>query len=116
MRDIDKVLKNYEIDIEFFDLDSFEDEIIFMPSEIDFLNGHLNEMNKEQKKKFFSLNKQLEKILKNVNPKDDIQEMIVTDIKRSLGILDKELKKLEKKIEKQLDKLELAIKEQNKNK
>ena len=84
MRNLENFLKSYEINLEYFDLETFEDEIMDISYQIDFLKQHFNEMSKEEKEKFFKLNKKLQNLLKNVKPKNKLQEKIIFQIKKAI--------------------------------
>jgi len=82
MRNLENFLKSYEINLEYFDLEVFEDEIMDIPYQVEFLKQHFNEMSKEEKEKFFRLNKKLQNILKNIKPQNKLQEKIIFQIKK----------------------------------
>jgi len=84
MRNLENFLKSYEINLEYFDLETFEDEIMDIPYQIEFLKQHFNEMSKEEKEKFFKLNRKLQNLLKDIKPKNKLQEKIIFQIKKAI--------------------------------
>ena len=85
--DVKKMLKNYEIEVKFFDLEIFECEIMMnVPYLIENLFKLCSKLNKKEKEKFVFLNKELENKLKNTCPKTELQEKILLEIKKLLKI------------------------------
>ena len=84
---VKKMLKNYEIEVEFFDLEIFECEIMMkVPYIIENLSKMCFKLNKKEKEKFVFLNNELEHKLKDTYPKTELQEKILLEIKKLLKI------------------------------
>ena len=77
-------LKSYEINLKYFDLESFEDEIMDMPYQIQVLKEHINDLSEQDKRMFFYLNKKLKEKIKNVKPKNGLQNKIIFELKKIL--------------------------------
>ena len=82
MKNLKDFLNSYKINLEYFDLDVFEDEIMDIPYQIKALKEHINELNEQDKRMFFYLNKKLEEKLAKVNPKNDLQKKIIFEFKK----------------------------------
>ena len=77
-------LKNYKVNLEYFDLDAFEDEIMDIPYQIKVLKDNLNKLDENDKKMFFHLNNKLKEKLNEFKPKNDLQNKIIFEIKNIL--------------------------------
>ena len=84
MKDLESSLRNYEMNLKYFDLDAFEDEIMDIPYQIELLEQNYGKLSVGQKKKFLELNKKLEEILSHVQAKNSLQEKILDLLKESL--------------------------------
>ncbi len=82
--DLRDFLKSYEMNLKYFDLETFEDEIMDIPYQIKMLKRHLKDLNEKDKKMFFYLNEKLKKIINNTKPKNKLQEKIILEIKSVL--------------------------------
>ena len=77
-------LNTYKINLEYFDLESFEDEIMDIPYQIQILKEHINELNEQDKRMFFYLNKKLREKINGIKPKNDLQNKIIFELKKAL--------------------------------
>jgi len=84
MMNLKDFLKSYEVNLKYFDLENFEDEIMDMPYQIQVLKEHINELNEQEKRMFFYLNKKLKEKVKYTKPKNSLQEKIVFELKKVL--------------------------------
>ena len=75
-------LENYEMNLEYFDLDAFEDEIMDIPYQIKILKEHFYELNEQEKQRFFYLNKQLKSRIEKMKPKNELQKRIILEFKK----------------------------------
>jgi len=82
--DLKAFLNSYKANLEFFDFNAFEEEIMDLPYQIKILKEHLNELNEKDKRMFFYLNEKLKKIINNAKPKNKLQEKIILEIKSVL--------------------------------
>ena len=66
--DLKNFLESYKINLEYFDLDTFEDEIMDIPYQIKVLKENLDKMSENEKKEFIYLNNLLKEKLKKAKP------------------------------------------------
>lgn len=77
-------LKSYKINLEYFDLENFEDEIMDIPYQVQVLKEHFNELNEQDRRMFFYLNKKLKEKIASVKSKNVLQEKIIFELKKAL--------------------------------
>jgi len=78
---LENFLKTYELNLDFFDLDSCLDEIMDITYQIEVLETNFNHLTKKQQNKFLLLNGKLLQLLKQVIPKDDLQKKVINKLK-----------------------------------
>ncbi|SMC09209.1 hypothetical protein [Nitratiruptor tergarcus] len=86
MKNLEKFLESYEINLKYFDLEAFENEIMDIPYQIEVLEQNYDKLTDAQKKKFLELNKKLVEILGNIQAKNSLQEKILEALKESLKV------------------------------
>ena len=74
MKNLEKFLKAYKLNLENFDLDMFLDDVLDIPHQVAFLEANIEALNKEQRDEFFTLNKRLADLLDSMKPKNEIQK------------------------------------------
>jgi len=82
---LESFLKGYELNLEYFDLDAFEEEIMDIPYQIETLEQNYDKLTNAQKKKFVELNKKLLYIVNNTKAKNSLQEKILEKLKETLN-------------------------------
>jgi aconitase A len=80
--DLKSFLESYKINLEYFDINTFEDEIMDIPYQIKVLKENLDKMNENEKKEFIYLNNLLKEKLKKAKPKNELQKRIVFELKK----------------------------------
>jgi len=80
--DLRNFLESYKINLEYFDLDTFEDEIMDIPYQIKVLRENIDKMKENEKKEFIYLNNLLKEKLKKAKPKNELQKRIVFELKK----------------------------------
>ena len=80
--DLKNFLESYKINLEYFDLDTFEDEIMDIPYQIKVLRENIDKMKENEKKEFIYLNNLLKEKLKKAKPKNELQKRIVFELKK----------------------------------
>ncbi len=83
--DCNRFLEIYEIEVEHFDLDTFEEDLMNLPYEIETIGENLSKLNDEQQRKYFHINSKLSKLIKRYKPKNHIQKWIVKKTKEKLS-------------------------------
>ena len=86
MKHLEKFLKAYDINLKYFDLDSFLDDIMSIPYQIEQLEANIGAMNDEQKARFFALNKRLKELLEKTEAKDELQHKVLQEIRNKVEI------------------------------
>ena len=74
MKNLEKFLNAYRLNLENFDLDMFLDDVLDIPHQVAFLESHIEALNQEQREEFFALNKRLAELLRSTHPKNEIQK------------------------------------------
>jgi hypothetical protein len=80
--DLKSFLESYKINLEYFDINTFEDEIMDIPYQINILKENLDKLNENEKKEFIYLNNLLKEKLKKTKPKNELQKRIVFELKK----------------------------------
>ena len=80
--DLKSFLESYKINLEYFDINTFEDEIMDIPYQIKVLKENLDKMNENEKKEFIYLNNLLKEKLNKAKPKNELQKRIVFELKK----------------------------------
>jgi len=84
MMNLNSFLKAYKNNLQYFNLDIFEDEIMDIPFQIETLNANFVDLTSKQKKEFLKLNDKLDKFIKNSKPKNEFQKQILDTLTKSL--------------------------------
>jgi len=74
MKNLEKFLKAYRLNLENFDLDMFLDDVLDIPHQVAFLEANIEALNQEQREEFFALNKKLAELLRSTDPKNEMQK------------------------------------------
>jgi len=77
MKSLENFLSAYRMNLEYFDLDRFAEDIMDIPHQIETIEKMYDKMSEEEKNEFLRLNKRLSDILEKVEPKNEIQVRIL---------------------------------------
>ena len=84
MTDLNSFLEAYENNLQYFDLDVFEDEIMDIPFQIETLDANFVDLTSNQKRRFLKLNDKLDELVKSSKPKNEFQKQILNILIKSL--------------------------------
>lgn len=84
MKSLENFLNAYRMNLEFFDLDRFAEEIMDIPHQIESIEKMYDKMSEEEKNEFFRLNKRLSDIIERVEPKDEMQVKILEILRNTV--------------------------------
>ena len=84
MIDLNSFLEAYENNLQYFDLDVFEDEIMDIPFQIETLDANFVNLTSNQKSRFLKLNDKLDELVKSFKPRNEFQKQILDILIKSL--------------------------------
>ncbi len=86
MKNFNSFLDAYENNINHFDMDVFEDDLMDIPYQIETLENNFDKLTVVQKQNFIQLNSKLEKLTEATTPQNENQKKILKVLKESIAL------------------------------
>ena len=85
MKNLESFLNAYRMNLEFFDLEVFNEDIMDIPYQIETLEKMYEKLSERQREEFAKLNKKLLDMINNTIPQDETQAKILNILKNSIA-------------------------------
>ena len=85
MKNLESFLNAYRMNLEFFDLEVFNEDIMDIPYQIETLEKMYEKLSERQREEFAKLNKKLLDMINNAIPQDETQAKILNILKNSIA-------------------------------
>jgi len=81
MKNLETFLNAYKMNLEYFDISSFEDEIMDIPYQVKILKENFEQLTSSQKILFLELTQELKNRIENVEIENNLEKKIIFSIK-----------------------------------